>query len=78
MDDALLTEMIKAQRLTQDPTQRFNQIRQIQRYLADQVYLLRIPDRFTDFFWQPRLHNFRPHVGNTAGRDFEIAWIDES
>lgn len=77
VDDALLTEMIKAQRLTQDPNQRFNQVRQIQRYLADQVYLLRIPDRFTDFFWQPRLKNFRPHVGNTEGRDFEIAWIEE-
>lgn len=77
IDDSFLTEMIKAQRLTQDPNQRFNQIRQIQRYLADQVYLLRIPDRFTDYFWQPRLKNFRPHVGNTEGRDFEIAWIEE-
>ena len=77
IDDALLTEMIKAQRLTQDPTQRFSQIRQIQRYLADQVYLIRIPDRFTDFFWQSRITNFRPHVGNTEGRDWEIAWIEE-
>jgi peptide/nickel transport system substrate-binding protein len=77
IDDALLTEMIKAQRLTQDPNQRFNQVRQIQRYLADQVYLIRIPDRFTDFFWQSRIKNFRPHVGNTEGRDWEIAWIEE-
>ena len=77
IDDALLNEMIQAQRLTQDPNQRFDQIRQIQRYLADQVYLIRIPDRFTDFFWQPRIKNFRPHVGNTEGRDWEIAWIDE-
>ena len=77
IDDPLLTEMIKAQRLTQDPNQRFNQVRQIQRYLADQVYLIRIPDRFSDFFWQPRIKNFRPHVGNTEGRDWEIAWIEE-
>lgn len=77
IDDPLLTEMIKAQRLTQDANQRFNQVRQIQRYLADQVYLIRIPDRFTDFFWQPRIKNFRPHVGNTEGRDWEIAWIEE-
>ena len=76
IDDALLTEMIKAQRLTQDPNQRFDQVRQIQRYLADQVYLIRIPDRFTDFFWQPWIKDFRPHVGNTEGRDWEIAWVD--
>ncbi len=77
IDDPLLTEMIKAQRLTQDPNQRFDQIRQIQRYLAGQVYLIRIPDRFSDFFWQPWIKNFRPHVGNTEGRDWEIAWIEE-
>ena len=78
VDDALLTEMIKAQRLTQDPNERFNQIRQIQRYLADQVYLIRIPDRFSDNFWQPWLKGFRPHAGATHGRDFERAWVDES
>ena len=76
VEDSLLTEMIKAQRLMQDPNQRFGAVRQIQRYLADQVYLLRIPDRFSDYFWQPWIQNFRPHVGNTEGRDLEIAWVD--
>lgn len=78
VDDPFLSEMINAQRLTQDPQERFNQIRQIQRYLADQVYLIRIPDRFSDNFWQPWLKGFRPHAGATHGRDFERAWIDES
>lgn len=77
VDDPFLTEMINGQRLTQDPQQRFTQIRQIQRYLADQVYLIRIPDRFSDNFWQPWVKGFRPHAGTTQGRDYERAWVEE-
>ena len=78
VDDAVLSKMIADQHVMTDPTQRFNAIREIQKYLADQVYLFYIPDRQGEYFWQPEIKGFRPHAGNTEGRDWERAWIDPS
>jgi peptide/nickel transport system substrate-binding protein len=78
VDDPALNAMIAAQRVITDPAQRFAAIRGIQKYLADQVYLFYIPDRQGEYFWQPEIKGFRPHAGNTEGRDWERAWIDPS
>ena len=78
VDDATLNEMILAQRVIQDPTKRFAAVREIQKYLADQVYVFYIPDRFGDLLWQQNIKGFRNHMGNTEGRDWERAWIDPS
>ena len=78
VDDATLNKMILAQRVIQDPTKRFAAVREIQKYLADQVYVFYIPDRFGDLLWQKEIKGFRNHMGNTEGRDWERAWIDPS
>ena len=76
VDDPVLSKMVLAQRLIQDPKQRFAAIEEIQRYLAGQAYVWLIPYKFNDSFAQAWVKNYRPHGGRSIGRDLERAWID--
>jgi len=75
VDDPKLTEMIKLQRRTLDPTKRREIVYDIQRYLAEQVYYAYGPSISTVAAWDARVKNFAPNIGHDYGGRLMAAWL---
>jgi peptide/nickel transport system substrate-binding protein len=78
VNDPKLTEMIRLQRRTFDPTRRRDVVWDIQRYLAEQVYYVYGPSGRVVAAWEPYVRNFAPNLGNDYGGRLMAAWLDSS
>ena len=76
VDDPKVTEMIRLQRRTFDASKRREIIRDIQRYLAEQVYYLYGPSSRVVAAWEAHVRNFAPNLGNDYGGRLMAAWLD--
>ena len=76
VNDPKLTEMIRLQRRTFDVRKRRDIIYDIQRYCAQQVYMLYGPSVRAVSAWEPYVKNFGPNIGFDYGGRLMVAWLD--
>ena len=77
VNDPKLTEMIKLQRQTFDVSKRRQVIYDIQRYAAEQAYLLSNGSVKVVTAWEPYIKNFGPNNGFDFGGRLMAVWIDK-
>jgi peptide/nickel transport system substrate-binding protein len=77
VNDPKLTDMIKLQRRTFDVAKRKELIYDIQRYVAQQAYLLFGPSVGAVGAWEPYVKNFGPNIGHDYGGRMMVAWLDK-
>ena len=77
VNDPKLTDMIKLQRRTFDVAKRKELIYDIQRYVAQQAYLLFGPSVGAVAAWEPYVKNFGPNIGHDYGGRMMAAWLDK-
>ncbi|HEU5191639.1 MAG TPA: ABC transporter substrate-binding protein [Methylomirabilota bacterium] len=77
VNDPKLTDMIKLQRRTFDVAKRKGLIYDIQRYVAQQAYLLFGPSVGAVAAWEPYVKNFGPNIGHDYGGRLMAAWLDK-
>jgi peptide/nickel transport system substrate-binding protein len=77
VNDPKLTDMIKLQRRTFDVAKRKELIYDIQRYVAQQAYLLFGPSVGAVAAWEPYVKNFGPNIGHDYGGRMMVAWLDK-
>jgi peptide/nickel transport system substrate-binding protein len=76
VNDPKLTDMIKLQRRTFDVARRKELVYDIQRYVAQQAYLLFGPSVGAVAAWEPHVKNFGPNIGHDYGGRMMAAWLD--
>ena len=76
INDPKVTDMIRLQRRTFDVAKRREIIYDIQRYLAEKVYILYGPSVNAVAAWEPHVKNFGPNFGLDYGGRLMVAWID--
>jgi len=76
INDPKLTEMIRLQRRTFDVAKRRELLHDIQRYLAQQAYVLYGPSVSALAGWEPYVKNFGPNFGFDYGGRLMVAWLD--
>ncbi|PWU17831.1 MAG: hypothetical protein C5B48_15490 [Candidatus Rokuibacteriota bacterium] len=76
VDDPKLTEMIRLERRTLDPSRRRDLVWDIQRYLAEQAYYFYGPSARVVAAWEAHVRNFAPNLGNDYGGRLMAAWLD--
>ena len=69
--------MVKLQRRTFDVAKRRDIIYDIQRYVAQQAYLLFGPSVSAMAAWEPYVKNFGPNIGHDYGGRMMAAWLDK-
>jgi peptide/nickel transport system substrate-binding protein len=77
VNDPKATEMIRAQRRTFDVNKRKEIIYDLQRYLAEQVYMIYGPSVSAVAAWEPYVKNFGPNFGHDYGGRLMVAWLDK-
>ena len=77
VNDPKLTDMVKLQRRTFDVSKRKELIYDIQRYVAQQAYLLFGPSVGAVAAWEPYVKNFGPNIGHDYGGRLMAAWLDK-
>jgi peptide/nickel transport system substrate-binding protein len=77
VDDAVLNEMLIAQRRELDPEKRRQIVRDIQHYLADKAYYVYVPIGLNYYTHQPRLKGTAPKLGFTMVHRLIGAWLDK-
>jgi peptide/nickel transport system substrate-binding protein len=77
VNDPKLTDMIKLQRRTFDVAKRKELIYDIQRYVAQQAYILFGPSVGAVAAWEPYVKNFGPNIGHDYGGRMMVAWLDK-
>jgi peptide/nickel transport system substrate-binding protein len=75
--DPKLADMIKLQRRTFDVAKRKDIIYDIQRYVAQQAYILFGPSVSAMAAWEPYVKNFGPNIGHDYGGRMMAAWLDK-
>jgi peptide/nickel transport system substrate-binding protein len=76
VNDPKLTEMIRLQRRTFDPTRRREILWDIQRYVARQAYYLYGPSFRVVVAWDAAVRNFAPNFGHDYGGRLMAAWLN--
>ena len=76
VNDPKLTEMIRQQRRVFDVRKRRELLHDIQRYCAQQMYMLYGPSVSSVAAWEPYVKNFGPNVGFDHGGRLMVAWLD--
>jgi peptide/nickel transport system substrate-binding protein len=76
VNDLRLTDLIRRQRRTLDVARRREIVREIQRYLSQQVYYLYGPSVTAVAAWDRRVRNFAPNVGDDYGGRLMLTWLD--
>jgi peptide/nickel transport system substrate-binding protein len=76
VNDPRLTEMIRQQRRVFDVRKRRDLLHDIQRYCAQQAYMLYGPSVDSVAAWEPYVKNFGPNVGSDHGGRLMVAWLD--
>jgi peptide/nickel transport system substrate-binding protein len=77
VNDPKLADMVKLQRRTFDVAKRKDIIYDIQRYVAQQAYILFGPSVSAMAAWEPYVKNFGPNIGHDYGGRLMAAWIDK-
>jgi peptide/nickel transport system substrate-binding protein len=76
VNDPKVVEMIRLQRRTFDDAKRREILLDIQRYLAEKVYVLYGPSVNAVAAWEPYVKNFGPNFGFDYGGRLMVAWLD--
>jgi peptide/nickel transport system substrate-binding protein len=76
INDPALTELLLRQRRIQDPAQRRRMIRDIQRLIAGQQFLVEVFSVVLVFVWDGALRNYGPNLGYDYGGRLLSAWLD--
>lgn len=76
VNDPKLTEMIRAQRRVFDVRKRRELVHDIQRYCAQQAYMIYGPSVNSVAAWESYVRNFGPNVGSDHGGRLMVAWLD--
>ena len=76
VNDPKLTEMIRLQRRTLDVRKRRDIVYDVQRYCAQQCYMLYGPSVNAVSAWEPYVKNFAPNIGIDYGGRLMAAWLD--
>jgi peptide/nickel transport system substrate-binding protein len=76
VNDPKLGEMIRTQRRILDARKRRDLVHDIQRYCAQQAYMLYGPSVNSVAAWEPYVKNFGPNVGSDHGGRLMVAWLD--
>jgi len=77
INDPKLADMVKLQRRTFDVAKRKDIIYDIQRYVAQQAYILFGPSVSAVAAWEPYVKNFGPNIGHDYGGRMMAAWLDK-
>jgi peptide/nickel transport system substrate-binding protein len=77
VNDPKLADMIRLQRRTFDVAKRKDIIYDIQRYVAQQAYILFGPSVSAMAAWEPYVKNFGPNIGHDYGGRMMAAWLDK-
>ena len=77
VNDPKLADMVKLQRRTFDVAKRKDIIYDIQRYVAQQAYILFGPSVSAVAAWEPYVKNFGPNIGHDYGGRMMAAWLDK-
>ena len=76
INDPRMDEMVQQQRRETDPAKRRELLRQIIRYMTENVYVIGIANSAKYEFWQPYLKNYRPNVGSLGLPVYE-SWVEK-
>lgn len=76
VNDPKLAEMIRLQRRTFDLRKRRDVLYDIQRYCAQQAYVLYGPSVSAMAAWEPYVKNFAPNIGFDYGGRLMVTWLD--
>jgi peptide/nickel transport system substrate-binding protein len=77
INDPKVVEMIRLQRRTFDVTGRREIVYDLQRYLAQQAYILYGPSPNALAGWAPYVKNFGPNFGHDYGGRLMVTWLDK-
>ena len=76
VNDPKLTDMIRLQRRTFDVRKRRDVLYDVQRYCAQQAYILYGPSVNAVAAWEPYVKNFAPNIGVDYGGRLMVTWLD--